>query len=63
MQVDPIRPTLKAPGIKRLKLILHHPLSNFAFEFNLSRYNKASKEFAEFERKAGAYTRSHFRST
>jgi len=29
---------LKAPGIKRLKLIRDHPLSNFAFGFNSRRY-------------------------
>ena len=38
MQVDPIKPNLKAPGNKRLKLIYHGPLSNFAFNFNLRRY-------------------------
>ena len=35
MQVDPIKPTLKAPGTKRLKLGYDKLLSNFAFEFNL----------------------------
>jgi hypothetical protein len=30
---------LKAPGSKRLKLGYDVPLSNFAFNFNLSRYN------------------------
>ena len=40
MQVDPIKPTLKAPGTKRLKLKNDVPLSNFAFKFNLRRYNK-----------------------
>jgi len=38
--VDPIKPTLKAPGIKLLKLKYDNPLSNFAFEFNLRRYIK-----------------------
>jgi len=38
VQVDPIKPTLKAPGSKRLKLIFDGPLSNFAFKFNLRRY-------------------------
>jgi hypothetical protein len=38
VQVDPIKSTLKAPGIKRLKLIDDDPLSKFAFEFNLRRY-------------------------
>ena len=39
MQVDPIKPTLKAPGIKHLKLNSDEPLSKFAFEFNLRRFN------------------------
>ena len=39
MQVDPIDPTLKAPGSKRLKLNCDEPLSNFAFKFNLRRYS------------------------
>ena len=39
MQVDPIKPALKVPGTKRLKLIYDRPLSNFAFEFNLRRYD------------------------
>jgi len=40
VQVDPIKPALKAPGTKRLKLIYDGPLSNFAFNFNLRRYNE-----------------------
>jgi hypothetical protein len=40
VQVDPIKPTLKAPGIKLLKLKYDTPLSNFAFEFNLHRYSE-----------------------
>ena len=42
MQVDPIKPTLKAPGTKRLKLRYDGPLSNVAFKFNLRRYTKGS---------------------
>ena len=38
MQIDPIKPTLKAPGTKRLKLNFDEPLSNVAFNFNLRRY-------------------------
>ena len=41
MQVDPIKPTLKAPGTKRLNLKCDELLSSFAFEFNLRRYIKA----------------------
>ena len=41
MQVDPIKPKLKLPGAKRLKLQRDEPLSNFAFNFNLRRYTVA----------------------
>ena len=40
MQVDPIQPTLKAPGTKRLKLDCDEPLSNCAFKLNLRRYKQ-----------------------
>jgi len=40
VQVDPIKPTLKAPGIKLLKLKYGKRLTNFGFKFNLRRYNK-----------------------
>jgi len=33
-----MKPTLKAPGSKHLKLNYDEPLSNFAFNFNLRRY-------------------------
>jgi len=35
-----MKPTLKAPGSKRLKLKYDGPLSNFGFNFNLHRYTK-----------------------
>ena len=38
MQVDPIKPTLKAPETMRLKLEYGKLLSSFAFNFNLHRY-------------------------
>ena len=41
VQVDPIKPTLKAPGTQRLKLKYDNPLSSFAFKFNLRRYTQA----------------------
>jgi hypothetical protein len=41
VQVDPIKPTLKLPGTKRLKLKCDAPLSFFAFKFNLRRYTTA----------------------
>ena len=37
MQVDPIKPKLKAPETKRLKLRYDLSLSSFAFNFNLRR--------------------------
>ena len=40
MQVDTIKPTLQAPGTKRLKLKYVSLLSNFAFNFNMRRYIK-----------------------
>jgi hypothetical protein len=40
--VDPIKPTLKAPETKRLKLKYDELLSPFAFNFNLRRYSTAS---------------------
>jgi len=39
VQVDPIKPTLKTPGSKHLKLIHDKLLSNFAFDFNVCRYD------------------------
>ena len=43
MQVDPIKPTLKAPKTHRLKLQYDKVLSSFAFKFNMSRYTKATQ--------------------
>jgi len=44
MQVDPIKPTVKVPGTKRLKLICDILLSTSAFKFNLRRYNLEDTE-------------------
>jgi hypothetical protein len=41
MQVDPIEPTLKAPGANLLTLKFDERLSNFAFKFNLCQYSLA----------------------
>ena len=38
MQDEPMKPMLKSPGIKRLRLSYDEPPSNFAFKFNLRRY-------------------------
>ena len=39
MQVDPLKPKLKPPGTKLLKLEYDGRLSNFGFRFSLRRYN------------------------
>jgi hypothetical protein len=39
VQVDAIKPTLKAPGTKLLKLVCDELLSNFTFNFKLRCYN------------------------
>jgi hypothetical protein len=41
VQVDPIKPTLKPAGTKRLKLECDVLLSTSAFKFDLRRYTKA----------------------
>ena len=41
MQVDPIKPKLKPPGTKRLKLQCDIMLSTSAFKFNLRLYTEA----------------------
>ena len=40
MQIEPIKPELKPPGSKRLKLEYEKPLSNVDLNFNLRRYIK-----------------------
>ena len=47
MQVDPVIPTLKAPGSKHVKLEYDALLPNVAFNFNLRRYIKAGVDAAE----------------
>jgi len=42
VQVDPIKPTLQAPGTKRLKLKYNKLLYLFAFNFNLRRYTEVA---------------------
>jgi hypothetical protein len=42
VQLDHIKPTLKPPGTKQLKLNCDELLSDFAFNFNLRRYNKVA---------------------
>jgi hypothetical protein len=45
VQVDPIKPTLKAPGTKRLKLLYDKLLSTSAFNFNFRCYIKGYECF------------------
>ena len=40
VHVDPMKPKVKAPGTKHLKLLNHEPPSNFAFKFNLHHYTE-----------------------
>jgi hypothetical protein len=42
VQLDPIKPTLKPPELKRLKVRYVGSLSNFAFKLDLRRYTKGS---------------------
>jgi hypothetical protein len=42
VQVDPMKPKMKPPGAKRLKLKCDILLSNIAFKFNLRRYSVAA---------------------
>jgi len=42
VQVDPIKPLLKAPGTKHLTLKHDEPLLFFDFKFNLRRYIKGN---------------------
>ena len=69
MQFDPIKPMLKAPKTNRLKLKIGVLLSNFAFKFNLRRHTQDGELGGHMVDRlvaasgAGAYTRSHIRST
>jgi hypothetical protein len=44
VQVDPMKPKLKPPGTKRLKLNCDIPLSTSAFKLNLRRYIEGLEE-------------------
>ena len=47
MQLDPIKPTLKAPGLKRLKLNCGTLLSTSALKVNLRRYIVVNNEVVD----------------
>jgi hypothetical protein len=42
VQVDPVKPSSKPPGIQHLKLIYDKPHSNYASQFNSRRYTMVS---------------------
>ena len=61
MQVDPIKPVLKVPGTKRLKLKHFKSLSKLAFKFNLRRYAEDQPGRGDPERRHGqGLTLVHF---
>ena len=61
VQVDPIKPTLKAPGSERLKLKCDDLLLNFAFKFNLRRYSAGSTCAAAATRPTSSATKTRGR--
>ena len=69
VQVETIKPKLKLPGTRRLKLKCDEPLSSFAFNLNLHRYSwdrrgaRPTRWPSPVPSVAGAYTRSYFSST
>ena len=54
VQVVLIKPTLKAPGTKRLKLTYDGMASKFAFKFNLRRYIKVRRSVRRMMQRAAA---------
>jgi hypothetical protein len=74
VQINPIKPTLKAPGTERLIPKYDTPLSRVAFKFNLRRFileallpliaaAAAAAEGGAGGAEAGAYPRPLFGST
>ena len=65
MQVDPIKPTLKAPGTKRLKVKCERQLSSFAFNFSFRRYSqeriRGTENALDIVHKAGGFVKKHAR--
>jgi len=72
VQVDPIKPMLKAPGTKRLKLKSDELLSKFTFKFNLRHYTLDESLFVDlltgtsdfdtscYECQAGSYSENMY---
>jgi hypothetical protein len=56
VQVDPVKPTLKATGYERLKLNCDDLLSSFAFKFDLRRYSTVVESLPLNAYVAGDYT-------
>ena len=46
VQLEPMKPMLKPPGTKRLKLSFDEPLSNVALNLNVRRYAQAGQRKA-----------------
>jgi len=57
VQVDPIKPKLKPPGTKRLKIKCDILLSAYPSNFNSRRYTEVSAELVSLLIEAEAYTR------
>ena len=58
VQVDPIKPKLKPPGTKRLKLKSDDSLSSFGFNFNLRRYTMGYIQTPGYADESHSATRS-----
>ena len=53
VQEDPIKPTLKAPGTKRLKVKCEKLLSIFSFNLSLRRYSKGRRDLFDIIQSTG----------
>jgi hypothetical protein len=58
VQVETFKPTLKAPGSKRLKLQDEKMLSNMAFKFNLRRYTTVNRAIIVTASQMAVYDKS-----
>jgi hypothetical protein len=56
VQVEPMKPMLKAPGTERLKLKYDNLVSRFAFKFNLRRYTPAPSPTSSWQPRCACTT-------
>ena len=63
VQVDPMKPVLKAPGAKHLKLTYDKLLSNLAFKFSLRHFSWGGPTWSPTNTRQGTYTRPLLSST